>query len=321
MNDAPGNAAAPSDMPHQPSSPGAQLAALRQERGWTVEQVASQLNLAPRQVLAIESDDYASLPGMPIVRGFVRAYAKLLKVDAAPLLAMLGGETVLMQEPLVPRKTLSTPFSEARLPSMSDRPGLSSKWVVGGLLLVLLVVGIWSAQQSQVVADLQNAAATQIKEALGHLLGSGSKPQGGAPEKATPQPETAAPATPPAVTASQPASAPPAESAAVAPAAEQPAFQQPPAPVAETAAPPTGKEVKDTLVLQAREENWVEVRRIDSKRSLLSRLMKPGETETVEITEPVSLVIGNASGIDATLRGEPLEIKPGRSNIARLNLK
>src|ERR1700736_2109394 len=67
-------------------APGAQLAAQRQALNWSIEQVANQLNLAPRQIQAIEADNYAALPGMASVRGFIRAYAKLLKIDAAPLL-------------------------------------------------------------------------------------------------------------------------------------------------------------------------------------------------------------------------------------------
>ena len=73
-------------------SPGAKLATARSELGWTIEQVASQLKLAKRQIIAIEADDYASLPEPAVVRGFVRAYAKLLKLDVAPLLALLNAE-------------------------------------------------------------------------------------------------------------------------------------------------------------------------------------------------------------------------------------
>lgn len=317
MNDASAGSAGPSEVPHTPLSPGAQLAAYRKERGWTVEQVANHLNLALRQVVAIESDDYASLPGMPIVRGFVRAYAKLLKVDAAPLLTLLGGETVLAQEPLVPRKTLSTPFSEARLPSMTERPSLSSKWVIGLLLLVLLGVALWAAQQITEVAELQKAATTQVKNGWAYLSGPESKPklQGEAPARTEEvKPETATTAPPSVVPDNQVASAPVVEQSA-APAAEQPLTQ--PAAAPEAIAPA----VKDALVLTAREESWVEVRRIDNKSSVLSRLMKAGDTETIEVAAPVLLVIGNASGVDATLRGEPLEIKAGKSNVARLNLK
>jgi cytoskeleton protein RodZ len=61
--------------------------AQREAMGWTVEQVADQLKLAVRQVVALEAGDYASLPGPAVVRGFVRAYAKVVKLDAAPLVA------------------------------------------------------------------------------------------------------------------------------------------------------------------------------------------------------------------------------------------
>lgn len=314
-NDAPGGMTGAPELPPQ-RSPGAQLAAFRKERGWAVEQVASQLNLAPRQVVAIESDDYASLPGMPIVRGFVRAYAKLLKVDAAPLLAMLGGETVLTQEPMVLRKTLSTPFSEARLPSMVDRPGLSSKWVVSTLVLVLLMVAIWAAQQSAEIVDLERSVTAQVRESLASLIGSEAKPQGGVPEK--PRGESEVPPAP--VQAEQPASAPLAESGAMASGVEQSAVQQSEAVTSEQTSQAAPVE-KDALELKANEESWVEVRRLASNGSMLARLMKPSESETIEITEPVLLVIGNAGGVDVTLRGAPVDIKGGRGNVARLNLK
>ena len=58
------------------ASPGAKLAAGRVALGWTVEQVAAQLKLAPRQIIALEKDDYRALPEAAIVKGFTRAYAK-----------------------------------------------------------------------------------------------------------------------------------------------------------------------------------------------------------------------------------------------------
>lgn len=71
-------------------SPGAKLATARAAAGWSVDQVASQLKLAKRQIVAIEADDYASLPELAVIRGFIRAYAKLLKLDVAPLLILIN---------------------------------------------------------------------------------------------------------------------------------------------------------------------------------------------------------------------------------------
>ncbi len=77
---------------------------------------------------------------------------------------------------------------------------------------------------------------------------------------------------------------------------------------------------KDLLRLTFREDSWVEIRRAD-KSAVISRLLKAGTTETFDVSDATTLIIGNASGVDATLRGQPLDLKsPGGSNVARLNL-
>lgn len=298
-------------------SPGARLAVYRKERGWTVEQVASQLNLAPRQIVAIESDDYPSLPGMPIVRGFIRAYAKLLKVDAAPLLATLGGETVLVHDSIEPRKTLSTPFSEARLPTMMERQGLASKWVVGVLVAMLIGVAIWAARHEYRPAELPKAASSQGSDTLQAPSGGQS---GAQPETTNGQPgitpSTAAPA-PGGEVASTVAETSPTTVPA-------PAVVVPPVAQTQTATVPEAAALagKDTLELKAREDSWIEVRRVGNNAVLLSRIVKSGERESIEVNEPMSVVIGNAAGVDLTLRGAPVEVKQKtNSNVARLNLK
>lgn len=75
------------------ASPGAKLTAGRNALGWTVEQVAAQLKLAPRQIIALEKDDYPALPEAAIVKGFTRAYAKLVKLDPDPILALIVIDT------------------------------------------------------------------------------------------------------------------------------------------------------------------------------------------------------------------------------------
>jgi cytoskeleton protein RodZ len=78
---------------------------------------------------------------------------------------------------------------------------------------------------------------------------------------------------------------------------------------------------KDALVLTTRQDSWVEIKRADNS-VMFSRLMKAGSTETIEITAPVSVVIGNAAGVDATLRGSPLDVRGNAgNNVARLTVK
>jgi cytoskeleton protein RodZ len=358
MNKLPDESIKP-EIPAGPLTPGAKLRQGREAHGWTIEQVASQLYLAPRQVMALENDDYASLPGMSIVRGFMRSYAKLLKIDPAPLLASVGSETKLGGEPLPTRKTLSTPFSQTRMPSMNDKPAVSSKWVLGVLIAVLAGVGIWAAQQNSDVADLSKSASDRVRDGLASLSGSNaSRPESPPDAAGTPKtPEAtvetpAAPSTPsappaaPAVTSSTPAQ--PSQSGSGAesqkPATDAPAVTgaagttagagattsapvPAPAPANAAPVPATAEPVKpataatNPLVFTVRDDSWITVKRADDNSTVFTRLVKSGETETIDLPGPVTVVIGNAAGVSATLRGAPVNLKPGNGNVARLSLK
>ena len=104
------------------ASAGAQLKAQREALGWPVEQVADQLKLAPRQVIALEEGDMAALPNLAVVRGFVRAYAKVVRLDAAPLVAMIEVHPAPAQDPAAPvRREFSATCCESRFPSMTQR--------------------------------------------------------------------------------------------------------------------------------------------------------------------------------------------------------
>ena len=67
------------------------LRAAREAAGLSLDEVAQQLKLAPRQVRALEEDDFGVLPGRTFVRGFVRNYARLLNLDADARRALPGG--------------------------------------------------------------------------------------------------------------------------------------------------------------------------------------------------------------------------------------
>ena len=66
---------------------GEQLAAARANRGLSITEIAQHLKLSPWQVEALEAGDYRRLPSPVFVRGFIRNYARLVKLDPAGLLA------------------------------------------------------------------------------------------------------------------------------------------------------------------------------------------------------------------------------------------
>jgi len=75
--------------PVEANTPGSVLRRCREARGQSIADVVQVIRFSPRQIEALERDDYASLPGATVTRGLVRNYAKFLKLDPAPLLAQL----------------------------------------------------------------------------------------------------------------------------------------------------------------------------------------------------------------------------------------
>ncbi len=83
------DALAHDSSPHGAAVAGTLLRAGREAAGLSVAAVAQQLKLAPRQIAAIEDGDYTKLPGRTFIRGFVRNYARLLRLDSDAVLAAL----------------------------------------------------------------------------------------------------------------------------------------------------------------------------------------------------------------------------------------
>ena len=297
--------------------PGRTLAAQREAMGWTVEQVADQLKLAVRQVVALEAGDYASLPGPAVVRGFVRAYAKIVKLDAAPLVAQIAldapgptdatGTTVRRDKP--------ASFSEVRFPTHGKRASLPLAPIAAVIVVIAAAATAWHfglipgslmrseapAASSPASAVLQPNLSAPIASAPGaaapatHALEANALQNPSVPLISVPPPSSTAAGSP---------------AAGVAPGAA-------PALAAPAAAPASA----NALVIAVREDSWIEVRRAKGA-PLIARLVKGGSTESFDITEPVTLVVGKPSAVNATLRGAAVALPPvAGSTVSRVNLK
>lgn len=279
-------------------SAGEQLKSLREARGWSIGQVANQLNLASRQIDALERDNYAALPGMVIVRGFIRTYAKLLQVDAAPILAAIKGESGAAETLTPPRSTMATSFSETQLKSDKGR-GFPLKTLV----LLILVFGA----VAMLVFQGRSAGSKTERQAVN------SK------EAATPvvTQETRAPASSTESSAAVPVSVVDAHEETARTAVSQGTADTE---SAEKKTPPAGATGKNVLAIHAHQDSWIEIRRANDA-VLFSELLKAGASESIELPGPVSVVVGNAAGVDMSLRGKPVDLKGNSSNVARLDLK
>lgn len=305
--------AAPADTASTPATPGALLAARREELGLSLERVAEQLKMSPRKLQSIEANDHAAVHGKAIFRGFVRAYAKVLKMDPEPLVALLPEDRPNARVLVSTTRHVSGKFAESSFPASSRRAG-QNLWVISGIVVLLLLIAFLLAQKMKWIPDMSQIASSWR-----------------AP-KASAQPSSAAPASaspavaeksgeegkgkikridlPPVDVASQLASAP---ASAPAPASA--------ASGGEPAVAPTPTKSDNVLILNVREKSWVEIRRANGS-VLFEKTIPAGGSESVTIKEPVSVTMGHGAGIDATFRGEPLNTKPeGDSKVVRLNLK
>lgn len=68
-------------------SPGQLLYQARTAQKLNVENAAAELRLTPKYVISLEQDDFEHLPAEPFVVGYYKAYARLLGVDAVPIIA------------------------------------------------------------------------------------------------------------------------------------------------------------------------------------------------------------------------------------------
>nr|WP_314629393.1 helix-turn-helix domain-containing protein [uncultured Janthinobacterium sp.] len=299
------------------------MKAQREALGWPVEQVADQLKLAPRQVIALEEGDMAALPNLAVVRGFVRAYAKVVRLDAAPLVAMIEVHPAPAQDPAAPvRREISATFSESRFPSMTQRSSNQTPLWIAGAVAVVVAAAFGAYKLGYVPASLLSSHAE--KEAphadVGPVETTLIKPGQDLTPVQTPSVPLISVPPPPgndtqtgAPAASAIASAPAAVPPAAAPAAATPAAVTPPAAAAAVGA--------NALVLKVEQDSWVEIRR-PGTTPLISRMVKAGSTETFDITGPATLVVGKPGVVQATLRGARLDLPTvAGGTISRVSIK
>ena len=288
-------------------SVGIELQQAREARGLSIADVAQQLKFAPRQLEALEQDRFGELPGGTFARGMVRSYARLLKLEAEPLIERLNGR---FQAPdantLAARYSQPVPFSDnAR----------RSTFVYLGLSLGILAIGggvgyswyrehsgpaLAAKRQTQVVAKAPAAVAPR-------------------PAVATPKPST-----PAAVAAPRPepkvveTSAPVQIAAVPAPKPPEPTVEKTAA--SKVAKPPLTGGV-NRLVIICEEESWIEVKDAN-ERMLVSSLNPKGAERVVQSRGPLSLVIGNPANVRVLHNNKPVDLGPHtKLGISRFTLQ
>jgi cytoskeleton protein RodZ len=281
-----------SELQVRDRGPGAVLAAARVAQNLTVADVARQLKLSANQIMALEAGDFERLPGPVFVRGFVRNYARLLKVDPDRLLDMLGDAPGPQPKNDMPTAR-GVPFPTA---SVRRWP----RYAVFALLLAIAGLAAYEFHWS----DRLNVVTS-------------SPPATDAATREVKQPSTSADA---ADTASKPVQAIVTEQPA---AGHEPTARQPEAETA-VAVPSLARSATGANELRfvIERDCWIQVRDADG-RTLLTRLVHGGSEERVNGKAPFAVVVGRADAVRLYYNQQLVDLASHavRDGVARLTLK
>jgi cytoskeleton protein RodZ len=309
---------------------GAVLRATREEQSLTIQEIATRLRLSVKQIEALEADHFVSLPEPTIVRGFIRNYAKQLKISSEPLLEAYS----IMVPSSVPHEMIVKPSANMKMTSYKKpKTGLYGL----AALTVLFGLGIWLFYQNYVQKPSPTKEITNIGNIQPLALPEPALPMAereaalqASTELTLPSPQAAATTNTSLsegasaqVTAPLPRDTAPAELAV--PTAPVPVTPVPPVATA-AAEPVVPNEVANVagvgrLDFSATQETWVSV--IDSNgREIYSKTIFAGSRETVNATLPVDITVGNAGATSLSMNGKSYDLAPySRNNVAHIKLE
>lgn len=329
------------------SACGGALKLAREKQKLSLQEVASQLRLGIKQVEALETDRFDKLPEPSIVKGFIRNYAKLLKIDPIPIT-----DAYSVMVPNVTPKSFAVKSNVNASVIGESRPNFSFTSFIGLFLFFALVV--WSFYyytqviKPNVATDSSNINAP-INEAdmpANHAefaLPAAERQAEAVTPIALPQTESTPIAMPPAsidgvlpnttdasqLTA-QSQAVPSADStqAGMAPITTE-AVKPSTAPLPDklpqtleqnTSIPSTTESIRAKLIIDASDETWVNV--IDSNgKQVYSKVLSAGASETVLTTSPLSITVGNAQATSISVNGKPLDLLAHtRDRVARIKV-
>lgn len=261
---------------------GARLRQAREAAGLTLEAVGQQLRMPVLVVKSLETEQWDRLGAPVFVRGQLKSYARLLKIDLGDVLdqASIG--------PVVPPQLVSHTHTP-RARRIAESLGRRALYV--GITAVL-AVPVWFATRGHFdsASTSPNTASLDVIPAAVPVAGA-VVPAAQLAPVAVPVP---APATP---------SAPYLASLT-------------PVPRPTAAAPaPVG-----ALSLQFKGDSWVDIAAPDGT-TVEKALIKSGETRTFSPGQVARMVLGNASAVEVQQGGTIVDLSPyQRANVARFTV-
>lgn len=315
----------------QELSLGARLQVAREALGLSRAEAAQAIKFSPRQIEALENETFAALPGATVVRGFIRSYARLLQMDAEPLLALYGRLAPPAQAGLkVPEEIgAALPYS-GRSMDFGQHAGRRG-WLVTALALVLLpliVYGAYLLWQMDIpsLSELLPLQTEESTEAVAREKPASTVQSAHRSQIGTHAGQTAAAVETANALIASPLSGTHSTSAVVVPAQADQGAQTADSAAATPALQPVSTSLAvdpeiHTLTFNFKATAWVEVR--DAHRKvIMAQNGTAGSKQLVRGRPPFAVVIGNASQVELFYEDRAVDLQPyTKVDVARFNLE
>ncbi|MSP85819.1 MAG: DUF4115 domain-containing protein [Methylotenera sp.] len=310
----------------------------RRGKKLSVKEVSNKLRLSIKQIEALENNDFAALPQAMITRGFIRNYARLLEVDAEPLLEHYRA---CVPDVLPGALTVKTSIHQVAITNSSQA---WPKYTVSSILLlsVLLVWFIYSQHLPEqvkapveAVVDASTNNVASVAVALPEIALPVAERKAESVEAISPEKELATTVVAQSATAVKENVAPttplanPTQSVQLRPSTDVD-FS--------TLKENAGKSAQQALVanekvnvsdltssknvsFSASEDSWVQVKD-KSGKVIFEKKLAANSTDNFDGQPPFKLWIGNAKATTLTFLGQPVDLTgKTKNNVARITLE
>lgn len=299
-------------------SPGQLLKDGREKLGFSQKEIASQLNLQTEIIDAVEKDAKDRLPAPTYVRGYIRNYAKLVKLDAEELIKLYENDAAGPPE-IIPEIKSHTQASSA------DKPVKAVTYLITFALVLLVIAWLQSHYVVEKATTSENVTSETPNE-TGAMEEYQELPPYPPPDSSYSSEiknteEESSNETGLSVNSQQPL---PGISENIVGTLELPTSEEnteTTGNISETdqagdSLLPSGDEIEFTL----KKESWIEVYDSGNKR-LYMGLAKPGDDLKISGTAPFDVLLGYSPGVKVLFNGKPFDPEPhSHSGIARFKL-
>ena len=273
-------------------SAGAALRIARKNKGMSYEDVGEELNLSNSVLEAIENDAWEHLPEATYVRGYIRAYARLLGLDPADVMMSFRYNNSEQNISLdsMPRGIEEPTLRVASFPRKL-KIFLFLLAVIAGILFLFIeeMTQWWETEivSTQSTADTKTASSTNNAGAGNTSTSADSRSSSslGATSSASNNAEQAATNTDNATPSNSANSTSNSDIAA-----------------------------SGMLELQFTATSWVDIRDKSGKK-VVYKSFPPGEAHSVKASLPLSVFIGNADAVTMTYQGRTIDLQQYKEEV------